>query len=129
MEVMSNKILIIDDEKDIRFLLKRFLVSHDYSVNEAESLRKGFELFKETDPEIIILDVNLPDGSGINYAKEFKKSVKVLIFISADHDHLTQNYKQYGGDAFLKKPFAANELLTAIKEATLKNQLNPDSIS
>ncbi|MEO6302395.1 MAG: response regulator, partial [Bacteroidia bacterium] len=83
---MSKKILIVDDEKDIRFLLKRALSSHDYSVSEAENLKRGLELFDQTQPDIVILDVNLPDGNGTYYARKFKNDTNAVIFISADND-------------------------------------------
>jgi DNA-binding response OmpR family regulator len=110
----NKRILIIDDEEDIRFLLKRFLLAHDYEVTEAENLKQGFEIYKQDAPSIIILDVNLPDGNGINYAREFKKDGRILIFISADNDQLTNDYKKYGADAFLRKPFNAADLLNTI---------------
>jgi DNA-binding response OmpR family regulator len=113
---MTNhkRILIIDDEEDIRFLLKRYLLAHDYEVTEAENLAQGFEIYLKNSPSIVVLDVNLPDGSGINYGRQFKKDGKMLIFISADNDQLTNDYKKYGADAFLRKPFNASELLDTI---------------
>jgi DNA-binding response OmpR family regulator len=110
----NKKILIIDDEEDIRFLLKRFLSAHNFEVAEAENLKQGFEMDAKNEPSIIILDVNLPDGNGIHYARQFKKQGRLLIFISADNDQLTQDYKKHGADAFLRKPFNANELLNTI---------------
>ena len=114
MNTGKRSILIIDDEEDIRFLLKRFLISHDYNVNEAENLLQGFEMYRRHSPGIVILDVNLPDGNGIHYARQFKQDDRILIFISADNDHLTENYRKCGADGFLKKPFEAKELLNLI---------------
>lgn len=120
MLFMSKKILIIDDEADIRFLLKRALTSHNYSVVEAENLKKGLELYSESDPDIIILDVNLPDGNGIYYARKFKSEKNIVIFISADNDKLADGYKELGANGFLKKPFVIDQLLEVI------NQVQPN---
>ena len=118
---MNKKILIIDDEADIRFLLKRALVARDYSVYEAGSLNLGLELNNEVQPDIIILDVNLPDGNGIYYAQKFKNEKNAIIFISADNDSLVDEYKEAGANGFLKKPFVIEQLLNIIKEVQINS--------
>lgn len=113
--LLVKKILIIDDEADIRFLLKRAL-SHNYSIIEAGNLKQGLELFTENSPDIVILDVNLPDGSGIYYARKFKNDTNMVIFISADNDKLTEGFKDVGANGFLKKPFVIDQLLAVINQ-------------
>ncbi len=113
---MNKKILIIDDEADIRFLLKRALTSHNYNVVEAENLKRGLEANVETKPDVIILDVNLPDGNGTYYARKFKNDRNIVIFISADNDKLADGYKDLGADGFVKKPFVINQLLEVINQ-------------
>lgn len=117
---MNKKILIIDDEADIRFLLKRALTSHNYTVSEAENLKTGLEMYNEVQPDIVILDVNLPDGSGTYYARKFKSDTNIVIFISADHDKLADGYKEAGANGFLKKPFVIDQLLGLIEQVTTK---------
>jgi DNA-binding response OmpR family regulator len=111
---MNKKILIIDDEADIRFLLKRALSSHKYTVSEAENLKSGLEVFNQTRPDIVVLDVNLPDGIGTYYARKFKSPDNIVIFISADHDKLADSFKEAGADGFLRKPFVIDQLLEVI---------------
>jgi DNA-binding response OmpR family regulator len=120
----NKKILIIDDEADIRFLLKRALSSHKFSVIEAESLKQGLELFTISEPDIIILDVNLPDGNGIYYARKFKNDKNIVIFISADNDKLADGYKDLGANGFLKKPFVIDQLLDVINQVQNKSTVN-----
>jgi DNA-binding response OmpR family regulator len=117
---MDKKILIIDDEADIRFLLKRALTSRKFSVLEAENLKQGLDLYCRETPDIIILDVNLPDGNGVYYARKFKNDRNMVIFISADNDKLADGYKDLGANGFLKKPFVMNQLLELI------TQVEPD---
>ncbi|HEY1038453.1 MAG TPA: response regulator [Bacteroidia bacterium] len=112
---MNKKVLIIDDESDIRFLLKRALASQNFSVYEAENLKNGLEVFNQSQPDIVILDVNLPDGSGTYYARKFKNDSNIVIFISADHDKLVDGYKDAGANGFLRKPFAIDQLLSLIE--------------
>lgn len=122
---MNNKVLIIDDEADIRFLLKRALSAHEFAVAEAETLKQGLELYKETNPDIVILDVNLPDGIGTYYARKFKNENNIVIFISADHDKLAEGYRDAGADGFLKKPFVIDQLLEIImRERSNSSTLN-----
>jgi DNA-binding response OmpR family regulator len=117
MHGMTNKkILIVDDEADIRFLLKRALTSHNYIVSEAENLKQGLDIFDKTNPDIVILDVNLPDGSGLYYARKFKNKKNFVIFISADNDKLAEGFKELGANGFLKKPFVINQLLEIINQ-------------
>jgi two-component system, OmpR family, KDP operon response regulator KdpE len=113
---MGKNVLIIDDESDIRFLLKRSLIAHNYTVQEAESLKKGVELFSHYTSDIVILDVNLPDGNGIDYVGQFKTSDNLLLLMSADNDQLTERYRDYGADGFLRKPFNMTDLLSVIQK-------------
>lgn len=115
----------MDDEADIRFLLKRALTSHNYSVSEAGTLKQGLDIYNEIDPDIVILDVNLPDGSGLYYARKFKNDKNIVIFISADNDKLAEGFKELGANGFLKKPFVINQLLEVINQVhTNKTTIN-----
>ncbi len=122
--IMNKQILIIDDEVDIRFLLKRALKSYNYNVVEAESLKQGLEVLNETHPDIVILDVNLPDGNGIYYARKFKNSKNIVIFISADNDKLLEGYREVGANGFLKKPFVIEQLLELINQVQINTSIN-----
>jgi two-component system, OmpR family, KDP operon response regulator KdpE len=115
---MGRKILIIDDEPDMRSLLKRVLVSHDYAVEEAESIQQGISMYQQTVPDIVMLDVNLPDGNGVNYVSEFKHQRNTIVLMSADNDHLKDSFREVGVNGFIKKPFEMNELLEVISRKT-----------
>jgi two-component system, NtrC family, response regulator HydG len=115
----DKKILIIDDEADIRFLLKRALSIHNYEVQEAENLKQGLELFNSMSPDIIILDVNLPDGNGIQFVSKFKRENNKVILISADNDQLVLDFEGLGASGFIKKPFVPQELLEIINNKVI----------
>jgi DNA-binding response OmpR family regulator len=121
---MGKSILIVDDESDIRFLLKRFFISNHYVVKEAENLKKGIQLFNDIHPDIVILDINLPDGNGIQHASHFKTEQSILILISADNDQLTQEFENYDANGFLRKPFTPNDLLCLIDTIQQKRSLS-----
>lgn len=125
-EQMTAKVLIIDDEEDIRFLLKRALTSRNYAVTEAKDLKQGFELYIQTAPDIIILDVNLPDGNGVYYARKFKNDKNMVIFISANNDKLADGgFKDVGASGFLRKPFIIEQLLEVINQ----NKINTSNLN
>ncbi|MFL5753672.1 MAG: response regulator transcription factor [Bacteroidia bacterium] len=111
---MGRKILIVDDEPDMRSLLKRVLTAHDYSVEEAENIQQGISRFKATFPDIVMLDVNLPDGNGVHYINEFKNDNNIVFLMSADNDHLKEGFREMGVNGFIKKPFVLDELLEII---------------
>ena len=71
--MMNKKVLIIDDEADIRFLLERGLTNNNYQVKVAENLVQGIDKFNTISPDIIVLDVNLPDGNGSHQTHSFRK--------------------------------------------------------
>lgn len=121
---MGKSILIVDDESDIRFLLKRFFIANHYVVKEAENLKKGIQLFNEIHPDVVILDINLPDGNGIQHATHFKTEKSILILISADNDQLTQEFENYDANGFLRKPFTPNDLLCLIDTIQQKRSLS-----
>lgn len=112
--MMGRKILIIDDEPDMRSLLKRVLISHDYAVEEAENIQQGITKYQDTFPDIVMLDVNLPDGNGVHYINEFKSDHNTVLLMSADNDHLKEGFRDVGVNGFIKKPFVVEELLEVI---------------
>ncbi|MDR7130754.1 DNA-binding response OmpR family regulator [Algoriphagus sp. 4150] len=106
---MNNKlILVIDDEPEIRTLLIRFLERRGFSVLAAGTLKEGRQLFEQSKPELVFLDVNLPDGNGLNELKHInsgKLQSKVIMMSAFDHNEVKLEAIQYGALDFLSKPF------------------------
>ena len=113
---MNRKILIIDDEPDMRSLMKRALISNSFDVEEAENLKQAFEIYHRVLPDIVMLDVNLPDGNGTDHIKEFKNGTNVVLLMSADNDQLQNSFAELGAGGFIKKPFKLSELLSIINK-------------
>ena len=72
---MGDRILIVDDEKNYRELISLFLKSEEYEVFEASNGKDALELFGSIGPDLVILDVMLPDISGFDVCKRDRKSV------------------------------------------------------
>ena len=67
-----NSILIIDDEEKLRQLLKRIISLEGFEVSEAGTLKEGLRWMEKETPDVILCDVKLPDGNGVDFVKDIK---------------------------------------------------------
>ncbi len=117
----NESILIIDDEPDICRLLQLSLVRHGYQVKYVNSLTEGMKHLENQRPDILFLDINLPDGSGLEALPSIKRQCPDLpvITISAyDNGPEKQQALDTGAAYFLAKPFSVknlDELISNIK--------------
>ena len=115
----SAEILIIDDEVQIRKLLEITLQSNDYKVNEAATAKEGLIAAANHPPDLIILDLGLPDESGHEVLKKlrgwFSKPVIILSVQSSEEDIVKA--LDNGANDYLIKPFRTGELLARIRSA------------
>lgn len=111
-----NKILIIDDDEDLAFIISEMLESYGYKVTWAESSERAFELLESNTYHIILLDINLPDATGFEICEELRRtSTTPVIFASArtsETDRITGF--DIGGDDYLPKPYSMKELLSRV---------------
>jgi len=123
---MNNTILIIDSYPEMREILGKTLALSGYRTLEAETISQGRTLFKDERPDLIILDVYLPDGSGLRFCEELRKTDSVPFLFSSgraikeDGSYLTNEMDrlecyQAGASGFLSKPYDLNELLAEVK--------------
>jgi DNA-binding response OmpR family regulator len=123
-------ILIIEDDDTIAFGIKSFLSKNNYKVIHGENLKKGKELFK-TDIDLILLDLNLPDGSGFDFCRYVKeiKDVPIIFLTIKDEESTMIKGLDMGGDDYITKPFKLSVLqsrITAVLRRTLKQQIQED---
>ncbi len=111
-----EKILIVEDDADIREGVRILLEGEGYSVSEAENGRKGVELLKE-EPDLVILDVMMPGMSGLKTCEEIRKiSYVPVLFLTAKSQESDKLIGlMAGGDDYLAKPFSYSELLGRVK--------------
>lgn len=111
---MSNpSILIVEDEKNLGETLVEYLQDKGYESVLAQSATSARELFQSANPGLIIMDIGLPDGNGLDLAREFRKVRKdfVLLFLSALNDPETKvEGLEIGAEDYMTKPFALREL-------------------
>ena len=112
----EEKILIIEDDEDIREGVRILLESEQYIVTEADNGRSGLELLSE-DTSLVILDVMMPGMSGLRTCKEIRKNSNVpVLFLTAKSQESDKLIGlMAGGDDYLSKPFSYSELLGRVK--------------
>ncbi|WP_017718988.1 response regulator transcription factor [Kamptonema formosum] len=110
------KILVVDDDPAIRNLIHRFLSKQNYEVESAEDGKSALELFEHLNPDLVILDVNLPDTTGYQLCQEMqgRTGVFVLMLTSrGDEADIIQGFSQ-GADDYITKPFRLVELAARV---------------
>ncbi len=104
----KKKILIVDDEAGIVLELKEFLEEEGYEVYMADSAKAGIQLVEEIHPDVVMIDVKLPDASGIDVLRAVKekspKSRTIMVTGYVDQNVMDEAEK-IGRDTFLQKPF------------------------
>ncbi len=120
-----KKILIVEDEMEIRNILKLYLLKEGYDVTEAEDGEVAIKLFYEKPFDLVILDIMLPKKYGWSVLREIKKysSVPVMILSARDDDEDELFGFEIGTDEYITKPFNNKILLARIK-ALIKNTSN-----
>ena len=115
---MIPNILIIEDDRDIGNYLKDFLTENNYSAHLADKGAAGLEYFKKREPDLVLLDLGLPDMDGVSVCAEMYKTypeIPVIILTARDSIDDKINGLNLGADDYITKPFVAEELLARIK--------------
>ena len=111
-----RSILIIDDDSALSDITKDMLEDYGYSVGQAFGVDEAFEVLTDKRYDLIILDINLPDGTGFEVCEELRRVSSVpVIFASARTSVDDRIYGfEKGGDDYLPKPFSMKELLVRV---------------
>lgn len=115
-----EKILIVDDDKDLCFVLKRFLSKHGFEVLEATTGRAALEILDSVDPNLILCDFRLEDMSGSSILKKIKEknpSVPVIIITGYSNIKTAVEVMKLGAMDYVTKPLLPDEILLTIKKA------------
>jgi len=120
----KTHILIVDDEPQIRKFLRATLTSHDYQVSEAEKCAEAMKLLTTHPPDVMLLDLGLPDGDGLDVIKELRgwSQLPVIVLSARGQEQDKVTALELGADDYLTKPFGAAELLARIGVALRHSQ-------
>lgn len=121
----GSLILVIDDEIQIRRFLKLSLESYGYIVKEAENGNIGYNNIFDSKPDVIILDLELPDINGLDLLKKIREvsQIPIIILTVCNDENEKINLLDSGADDYLTKPFSVGELNARIKVA-LRHSIN-----
>lgn len=133
--MIKANIVVVEDEDHICKALKSFLEDDGYSVFIAQNLKKGLVECATRKPDLIVLDLGLPDGDGLDLIREVRaySNVPIIILSARDSEQSKVNALDSGADDYLIKPFGASELLARIRAqlrrlANMSNDMLNESI-
>ncbi len=135
MNLSDVSILIVEDETSLGETLQEYLSDKGYHCLWASTSRSAETLFEDYSPDVVLMDINLPDGHGFDLASKFRKEKKdlILLFLSALNDPQTRlKGLEIGGHDYITKPFALKELMLRLQRMLNLRQQNedfPDEIS
>ncbi len=117
---MAKNILICDDAAFMRMMIKDILSKNGYNVaGEAENGMKAVEKYKEVTPDLVLMDITMPEMDGIAALKEIKKldaGAKVIMCSAMGQQAMVIESIQAGAKDFIVKPFQAERVLEAVKK-------------
>ena len=122
----NKKILIVDDERPILLTLEALLGRHGYEPQTAATAAYGLRMLKESAPALVLLDLQLPDGEGLEMLDQIKREQpETQVIILTAHDSLNNAIESIkrGAFHFISKPYAPEELLSLVEKALEKRSL------
>lgn len=117
---MANRILVVDDAAFMRMMIKDILEKNGFEVvGEAENGTQAIEKYKELEPDLVTLDITMPEMDGITALKEIRQidsEAKVIMCSAMGQQAMVIDAIQAGAKDFIVKPFQADRVLEAIKK-------------
>lgn len=123
------KILLVDDDRKNAMLLRRFIEAEGYDVEYAENGVRGIEAYRKYSPDLILLDINMPEMNGFEMARIIRRNDKrVIIFFLTDRtDKVDRLYGfKLKGNDYIPKPFYPEELIAKINERFESQTVNQE---
>jgi len=117
--VSSGRILVVDDEPQIRRIMRETLTSAGYEVDDARNGIEGLEKVREFRPDLVLLDINMPEMAGVDVCKAIRADSNIAIIMltvrKSEADKVAA--LDAGADDFVTKPFSTPELLARVRAA------------
>jgi len=114
---MAERILIIEDERAVARGLQYALEREGFAVLLADTARQGIDMARQQAPDLIILDIRLPDGSGFDVCRELRRTLRqpILMLTACDEEVDRVLGLELGADDYVTKPFSLRELIARIR--------------
>jgi len=125
-------VLVVDDEPDIRVIVRSILRAGGHDVSEAATGEEALDILACTDPEVVLLDIRLPGISGVEVLKRIRgmarcAGVAVVMLSAHSSETIAAECSDVGCQAFIRKPFNNSELLVAIADAAHSRPAEPSA--
>ncbi|HDL6782182.1 TPA: two-component system response regulator KdpE [Yersinia enterocolitica] len=119
MTISPTNILIVEDEKEIRRFVRIALESEGWRVFESDTLQRGLIEAGTRKPDLIILDLGLPDGDGLTYIQDLRQwsAIPIIVLSARSNEEDKVAALDAGADDYLSKPFGISELLARVRVA------------
>ena len=126
MNSNKYKVLIIEDEGNIRHFVRTILTTNGYQVIEAKTLAEGRMAFMSHSPDVVILDLGFPDGDGMDFLKMVRKefSTPVIVLSARTDERDKVQALDAGANDYITKPFGTAELQARVRAALRIHQQN-----
>ena len=130
---INNSILIVEDEKNLGDTLSEYLAGEGHRCFLADSCKLAEKFFTKYYPQVVLIDIGLPDGDGISLARRFREQRKnfVMLFLSAQNDpNIKVEGLEVGADDYITKPFNLKELILRLNRILKgNNSILPEQIT
>ncbi|MCI0530629.1 MAG: response regulator [candidate division Zixibacteria bacterium] len=119
-KIEGARILVVDDDPDLTEIIKTFLEGSGYHVTTENSATRSLEIAKTIKPDLVLLDITMPDKDGYNICMELKKEpttahIPVVFLTGKDVSEDNRRSFKVGADLFIKKPFSCESLLEIVR--------------
>ncbi len=115
---MKKCIYIVEDNEDIREILEYLLIEEHYKVKAYPNIKEFWQQMKKQLPDMVVLDIMLPDGNGMDVCKKMKKEISTfaipVMMMSANYQVMDLKNK-CGAEEFISKPFDINNFVNRVK--------------
>ena len=124
MSTLTANILIIEDEDAIRRFVRQALEREGYRVFDAENMARGLIETATRKPDLIVLDLGLPDGNGVDFIRDLRQwsAISILVLSARSDEQDKIDALDAGADDYLTKPFGIGELLARVRVALRRPQ-------
>jgi two-component system, OmpR family, response regulator len=129
MSVISGKVLIVDDDVYLLEIMKEMLISEGYHILTAQDGKSALDIFNKIQPDIVLLDIKLPDIDGYTICKHIKKASNVPVIMVTSKVEASEEVEglYVGADDYITKPFPDSILIARVKAMLRRNPNNVPS--
>jgi two-component system, chemotaxis family, chemotaxis protein CheY len=116
-----TKVLVVDDAEFLRVRITKMLAAEGYEVNEAENGARALELYQQIKPDVVLMDITMPEMDGLTALKSIRgidSNARIIMLTALGQESVVMEAVKAGAKDFVVKPYDADRVLQAIAKAT-----------